>query len=130
MNKNSKNNKSIEPLTAWVGGKSKEMHMIKKHMPKNFNRYCEPFFGGGAVYWRLGIDVPSVLNDYNPHLISLYRSVQRGDAKKIKTFLERMPCGKTTFNIIRNTPPNSDISRARRLAYVVYYSASLSYSFD
>ncbi len=34
----------------WAGGKEKELPIILKNLPSNFDRYVEPFVGGGAVY--------------------------------------------------------------------------------
>lgn len=47
------------PLFIWAGGKNKMLKHYKPFMPKNVNTYCEPFFGGGAMYIH-------VLNNYNP----------------------------------------------------------------
>ena len=103
---NKKTSDGVDPLIAWVGGKRKELKYIKKYMPAEFDRYCEPFFGGGAAYFMLGIDKPSVINDYNGELTNFYKQIQEGNAKHIRHFLERMPNGKETFNIIKNTAPN------------------------
>jgi DNA adenine methylase len=54
---------------AW--GQSKEFHYIKDLVPP-FKRYIEPFFGGGAVFFKLQ-PKSSVINDVDKDLVDLYR---------------------------------------------------------
>jgi len=37
-----------------VGGKEQELKYIHPAMPKAFDRYFEPFVGGGSVYFSIG----------------------------------------------------------------------------
>ena len=55
------------PIVPWVGGKRREIDVVRKHMPKHFETYCEPFFGGGAVYFMLGIKQRAYINDANEY---------------------------------------------------------------
>ena len=54
----------------WAGGKEKELPIILKNLPKNFNRYVEPFVGGGAVYLNINCE----------------NSVSYGGSKNMKSF--------------------------------------------
>ncbi|MGI0035766.1 MAG: DNA adenine methylase, partial [Nitrososphaera sp.] len=40
------------PFLKWAGGKTQLLPELERHVPK-FNRYFEPFFGGGAFFFRL-----------------------------------------------------------------------------
>ncbi|XZJ82143.1 DNA adenine methylase [Clostridium perfringens] len=60
----------MKPILKYRGGKSKEIPEILRHIPKNYNRYIEPFFGGGALYFYL-----ENINDINTRLINFYRDV-------------------------------------------------------
>jgi DNA adenine methylase len=40
----------MKPFFKWSGGKSKELKKIKKYLPENYNKYYEPFIGGGALW--------------------------------------------------------------------------------
>ena len=42
-----------KPFIKWAGGKEKEWPIIKDNLPKDFERYVEPFIGGGAVYLNI-----------------------------------------------------------------------------
>lgn len=42
--------KSPKPFLKWVGGKKQLLKELRKNAPKEFNRYFEPFIGGGALF--------------------------------------------------------------------------------
>ena len=94
-------------------------------MPTEFKRYCEPFFGGGAVYWRLRIDKPSVINDYNENIVALLRCV-KNNRNRMDTIKE-MPRNKETFNIIKNWQPNLTSNKAWRFLYLLYNTYSVNW---
>ena len=41
------------PFLRWAGGKRRWLAQLYQHMPDQFERYWEPFLGGGAVFWML-----------------------------------------------------------------------------
>ncbi len=43
--------KRVKPIIKWAGGKEKELNYILPQIPDSFNRYIEPFVGGGAVFF-------------------------------------------------------------------------------
>lgn len=63
------------PVVKWAGGKRQLLFEITKNMPKNFNRYFEPFIGGGAVFFELQLE-NSYISDINPELINLYNVIK------------------------------------------------------
>lgn len=65
---------NLKPILKYRGGKSKEIKYFEKLIPK-FERYVEPFMGGGALYFYLEPD-KALLNDINEKLTNFYRSVQ------------------------------------------------------
>jgi DNA adenine methylase len=66
------------PPLKWPGGKRWLVpHLLPLWRPHSHRRLVEPFCGGLAV--SLGLSPSSaLLNDVNPHLINLYRCLQRG----------------------------------------------------
>lgn len=64
----------MHPLIKWPGGKSKEYNEIKHLIPKH-TRYIEPFFGGGAIFFKLEPN-KSIINDICVELIEFYRFVK------------------------------------------------------
>ena len=70
-----KENIVIHPFVKWAGGKTQLLDIIQSHMPNEYNRYFEPFVGGGALLYRLQPDAFSI-NDANSELISVYECFQ------------------------------------------------------
>lgn len=65
---------SVKPFLRWVGGKTQLLPQLLELAPKQFNRYYEPFVGGGAFYFALKPQ-HTILNDFNPRLMNAYRQV-------------------------------------------------------
>ena len=40
----------LQPFTKWTGGKRQLIPIIKELMPVKYNRYFEPFIGGGRCF--------------------------------------------------------------------------------
>lgn len=80
------------PLLKWAGGKSQLLDAIALLLPVELKkgkiqRYVEPFFGGGAVFFYVAqnfhID-EFYVSDINPELIILYKTVQKNVNKLIE----------------------------------------------
>jgi DNA adenine methylase len=67
----------LKPLIKWPGGKSSEIIHIEKMIP-NFDRYIEPFFGGGAVFFDIQPQ-KALINDISTNLIDFYRLIKSND---------------------------------------------------
>ncbi len=62
------------PIVKWVGGKTKLLDELIARKPARYRRYFEPFFGGGALFFRLSPKT-AVISDRNPDLINTYRCI-------------------------------------------------------
>lgn len=60
----------IKPILKYRGGKSKELDMYLKYVPR-FEKYYEPFFGGGATFFALEPQRARIA-DINEKLIRFY----------------------------------------------------------
>lgn len=70
---------SMKPLFIWAGGKTKVIKHYSELIPKNVESYCEPFFGGGAMFLHIrATQSPSkvVLNDINVDVMRIYEMVR------------------------------------------------------
>jgi len=65
----------MKPIIKWVGGKHGNLEHIRKLLPENYNRYYEPFLGGGAVLLDLN-PKEAYVNDINSELINMYIQVR------------------------------------------------------
>lgn len=75
----------LSPVIKWAGGKEAELKYILPELPPIFDRYFEPFVGGGAVFFSLDSD-EMLINDKSIELMTLYRLIQSGD----KRFFEKL----------------------------------------
>ena len=69
----------MKPLLKWPGGKTGEMKVIEQFIPR-YERYIEPFFGGGAVFFHLPPG-KAVLNDISKNLTDFYTLVKKQDSQ-------------------------------------------------
>lgn len=60
----------MQTLIKWPGGKTKEFPYIKGLIPK-YDRYVEPFFGGGAIFFQLRPQ-RAIINDICEELTDFY----------------------------------------------------------
>lgn len=65
----------MKPIIKFVGGKSQMLDKIRELMPSDYNKYYEPFLGGGAVLLDLS-PKEAVVNDINPELINMYLQIR------------------------------------------------------
>ena len=68
-----KSSNRLQPIIKWAGGKEREIKHILPNLP-TFNRYFEPFVGGGAVYTAIQAK-EYFINDLSSELISLYKNI-------------------------------------------------------
>src|SRR5688572_23500697 len=69
------------PLLKWAGGKRQLLPHIRTLYPSHFDRYIEPFFGSGAVFFDLqacGLLAGrrAALVDVNSDLVGCYRMLR------------------------------------------------------
>ena len=112
----------IYPIVKWVGGKRQLMFELLKNMPKSYNRYFEPFIGGGALFFELQPE-NAYISDMNEELINLY-SVVRDNVYELIEDLGKHEVSKEYFLEIRNIDRTeqyaklSSIERASRFIYL------------
>ena len=63
------------PIT-YYGGKQNMVSVILPLIPKH-NLYCEPFLGGGAIFFSKPKSNVEVINDTNREVVNFYRVVQQ-----------------------------------------------------
>ena len=74
---NAMTGKVLSPFIKWVGGKRQLLPELVKRMPKDgYNRYYEPFVGGGALLLRLA-PKNAVINDLNSELVNAWVAIQK-----------------------------------------------------
>jgi DNA adenine methylase len=66
---------TAKPVYAWPGGKTRMLKYILPKMPAHVC-YCEPFFGGGAVFFAHPQSPHEVINDINGDLVAFMRNAK------------------------------------------------------
>lgn len=71
----------MQTLIKWPGGKTKEYPYIKDLIPV-FDRYIEPFFGGGAIFFQLQ-PKNAIINDICSELTDFYSLLKNNKQRMI-----------------------------------------------
>ena len=110
------------PIVKWVGGKRQLMFELLKNKPENYNRYFEPFIGGGALFFELQPE-NAYISDMNEELINLYQVV-RDNVDELITDLQKHNISKEYFMEIRNIDRTeeykswSNVKKSSRFIYL------------
>lgn len=109
------------PFVKWAGGKSQLLSELRKYFPTRYNRYFEPFLGGGAVYFCLR-PKRAIISDANFELINTYRVIANRVEELIKKLsrLQKKTLTEKLYYQIRDQNLNrlSPISRAARIIFL------------
>jgi DNA adenine methylase len=68
-----------QPFLKWAGGKAQLLRQFEPYFPASIQSYCEPFVGGGAVFFHLKARFPKLrarLCDNNEELVNCYAAVR------------------------------------------------------
>lgn len=80
--------KNITPFVKWAGGKRQLLPYIQELMPENYQKYYEPFVGGGAVLFHF-TPQNAVINDINKALINTYKQI-KNNAQELMQCLQKL----------------------------------------
>jgi len=107
-----------KPFLKWVGGKSQLLKELKKYFPTDFNKYIEPFLGGGAVFFNI-IPEMAVINDSNEELMNTYEVV-KNNVEDLIDILSQYEHSEDFFYKLRKKQPQhlSMLERAARTIYL------------
>jgi len=111
---------------SYYGGKQKLAGRIIELIPEH-KLYCEPFFGGGAVFFQKPKSFVEVINDTNKEMINFYRVVQTDFVsleKEIQITLHSRDLHRKATTIYKNPDMFSELKRA----WAVWTLASQSFS--
>ncbi len=111
---------SIEPrpFLKWAGGKSRLIPQYQRYFPAHYSAYCEPFLGGGAVFFHLQ-PRRSLLMDINPELVNVFQCVRDRVFELIEhlKFHRDAHC-EAHYYQVRACIPTDSVERAARFIYL------------
>ncbi len=112
------------PVIRWCGGKTEHYNKHGNKLPSAIGAtgYREPFFGGGALFFRRFRSIrPAVLSDVNAHLVTVYRTIRDSPAALIAA-LSTYEYSEDQFYAIRDrfneAPYATPIQRAAWFLYL------------
>lgn len=110
--------KSITPFLKWAGGKRWLTQKHKELFPKDYNRYFEPFVGGGATFFHLRPQ-SGIISDCNNNLIETYQSI-KDEWQSIVEHLQvhHKKHTKEYYYGVRAFVPHTQSARAARFIYL------------
>lgn len=88
-----------KPFLKWAGGKTQLLDELMSKVPGKFNRYIEPFIGGGALFFALQPRA-GVIGDSNPELVNAYECIAR-NVEQVIEYLQKFKNKESTFYSIR-----------------------------
>jgi len=97
------------PFLKWVGGKGRLIHDMSQYFPETYNRYFEPFVGGGAMFFSLNPD-KSYINDMNVVLMNAYIHIRDDVERLIKDL--------SILEAIFYELPNVDVDDSKKEFYL------------
>jgi len=119
--------RNAKSFVKWAGGKQQLLAQYEAYFPSTFNRYIEPFVGGGAVFfhlWNTGrIPERTFLFDINEDLINTYKIV-RNNVDELITLLtlhKNQHCRDHYYqirNLDRQDVELNDVEQAARTIYL------------
>lgn len=112
-------NVRVRPFLKWAGGKTRLLAALRESVPPaGFNRYFEPFVGGGAFFFDLSPS-EAFLSDSNPELMNCYE-VAREQPEELIDALSTFQVNEAEFYKIRalDLEDLPTITRAARLIYL------------
>lgn len=109
---------ATEPFLKWPGGKRWLTGRYPQFFSETFERYVEPFLGGGAVFFHLEPQ-DALLSDSNRELINAYRCV-RSHPLAIERRLLRLHARHNAklYYRTREAQPRTALDRAVRFLYL------------
>lgn len=106
-----------KPFLKWPGGKRWLVPYVHKLLSKQtYNRYFEPFLGGGAIFFGLQPET-AILSDINADLVNTYLQVKEKPHELLER-LKSIPVEKETYLRLRETEPIDPVEKAVRFLYL------------
>ena len=111
---------ALSPFLKWAGGKRWFVRHHADLFPTTYNRYFEPFLGGGAVYFHLQPQ-QAVLNDVNPEVIAAYQAIKEhwvGLKRSLPYHQRYHDADDDYYYTVRARTPATLVQQASRMIYL------------
>src|SRR5271166_5246944 len=93
----------IRPFLRWAGSKRRLLKHLVRFIPPTYNKYYEPFLGGGALFFYIG-PAEAEISDISSHLISMYTNVKDAP-EEILEYLKPLKADREHFDKVKASVP-------------------------
>lgn len=107
---------NIRPFLRWAGSKRLLLKHLVPFIPDAWNKYYEPFLGGGSMFFFLGPKCAEV-SDASLPLIRTYRAVRSYSKDVLKTLRPLKPT-KKNFGEWRSYTPRGPVGQAAQFIFL------------
>lgn len=110
------------PILRWAGGKrwlAPQLARLTRTL--KFDRYHEPFLGGGSIFLALSCERPAFLSDLNSDLIATYDSL-RHHPDEVFDRLKTHQNESDYYYALRSSSPAGNIDKAARFIFLNHTS--------
>lgn len=115
-------NPPAKPFLRWNGNKFHHLKTLLYFVPSEFNRYYEPFLGGGALFFTID-PAYAKLSDLNSELMNCYKVIKESPDKLCQA-LSKHQAGEKYYYEVREMDRHlsfnrlSDVNKASRTIYL------------
>lgn len=116
----------MEPILRWAGGKRQLLNdicAIINSVLTEKNKYYEPFIGGGSIAFSIS-HKKTIINDFNPELINVYKVVRDNPIELITALKEHQNnhCKEYYYKIreLDRMPNYLELSQIDKAARIIY----------
>lgn len=109
----------MNPLIKYRGGKRREIPQFQHLIPRNYDRYIEPFFGGGAVFFQQEPE-RAIINDVNMPLITFYEQIaNQYDVimDELRELSATYEANSEEYEVLKRLHPNEHIENRNEALY-------------
>lgn len=93
----------MKPIIRWAGSKRQLLPQLKELVPHSYERYIEPFFGSGCLFFDL-LPEFAVVSDINSPLIAVYQAVAKAP-REVARYLGSIPHSQDAYYQLRSLDP-------------------------
>lgn len=109
----------MNPLIKYRGGKRREIPQFQHLIPRNYDRYIEPFFGGGAVFFQQEPE-RAIINDVNMPLITFYEQIANQYdiiMDELRELSATYEANSEEYEVLKRLHPNEHIENRNEALY-------------
>lgn len=113
------------PITYYGGKQQMVKHILPEIPPHRI--YCEPYFGGGALFFAKKPSYLEVINDTNQKLICFYETM-RSDFENLNELIENTLHSEAMYNYAKEIYNEKRSATYIEMAWSVWMVTNMSYS--